>query len=131
MLKPPSGRCFGYDWANGFVAPHVGVELSALQAALNATCVGDSEADTLVDLGCGDGRVVIEAAKRGVSRAVGVDIDENLLRDAAENAAAAGENVRARVEWRSCNMATRLEGMVHLPSSCTAHPKQCTVRSLR
>src|SRR4051794_24291376 len=40
--------------------------------------------DVLYDLGCGDGRIVIEAAKRG-ARAVGVDIDFTRLRECHEN----------------------------------------------
>jgi precorrin-6B methylase 2 len=40
--------------------------------------------DVLYDLGCGDGRIVIEAAKRG-ARAVGVDIDLTRIRECHEN----------------------------------------------
>src|SRR5688500_6131622 len=36
--------------------------------------------DVLYDLGCGDGRIVIEAARRG-ARAIGVDIDLTRLRE--------------------------------------------------
>ncbi len=53
--------------------------------------------DVVYDLGCGDGRVVIEAAKRG-ARGVGVDIDPARVREARENARAAG--VADRVEIR-------------------------------
>ena len=41
--------------------------------------------DVFYDLGCGDGRVVIEAAKRG-ARGVCVEIREELIREAMENA---------------------------------------------
>ena len=53
--------------------------------------------DVVYDLGCGDGRIVIEAARRG-ARAVGVDIDPQRIREARENARAAG--VEDRVEFR-------------------------------
>ena len=53
--------------------------------------------DVVYDLGCGDGRVVIEAAKRG-ARGVGVDIDPERVREARANARAAG--VEDRVEIR-------------------------------
>ncbi len=53
--------------------------------------------DVVYDLGCGDGRVVIEAAKRG-ARGVGVDIDPERVREARANARAAG--VEERVEIR-------------------------------
>jgi len=41
--------------------------------------------DIVVDLGCGDGRVVIEAAKRG-AKALCIEIDERLLKIARKNA---------------------------------------------
>jgi SAM-dependent methyltransferase len=53
--------------------------------------------DVVYDLGCGDGRVVIEAAKLG-ARGVGVDIDPERVREARANARAAG--VEDRVEIR-------------------------------
>jgi SAM-dependent methyltransferase len=53
--------------------------------------------DVVYDLGCGDGRIVIEAAKRG-ARGVGIDIDPERIREARANARAAG--VLDRVELR-------------------------------
>jgi SAM-dependent methyltransferase len=46
--------------------------------------------DVVYDLGCGDGRLVIAAAKRGARKAVGVDIDPERIREARENARSAG-----------------------------------------
>ena len=42
--------------------------------------------DVVYDLGCGDGRIVIEAARRFGARAVGVDLDPKLVREARRNA---------------------------------------------
>jgi SAM-dependent methyltransferase len=56
--------------------------------------------DVLYDLGCGDGRIVIEAAKRG-ARAVGVDIDLVRIRECYENARRAGVRDRAKFARRS------------------------------
>jgi len=55
--------------------------------------------DLLVDLGSGDGRIVIEAAKRG-ARGLGVVFDPSLVRLATENAQAAGVAGLARFEVR-------------------------------
>ncbi len=52
--------------------------------------------DVVYDLGCGDGRVVIEAAKRG-ARGVGVDIDPERVREARANARAAGVDDRVEI----------------------------------
>jgi len=46
--------------------------------------------ERLVDLGSGDGRIVIEAAKRYGARGLGVDIDPRLVKLATENARRAG-----------------------------------------
>ena len=46
--------------------------------------------DVLYDLGSGDGRIAITAAKRYGIRAVGIDIDPERIREANENAKKAG-----------------------------------------
>jgi len=46
--------------------------------------------DLVYDLGCGDGRIVIEAAKRFGARGVGIDIDPDRIVEARENARKAG-----------------------------------------
>jgi SAM-dependent methyltransferase len=56
-------------------------------------------ADVVYDLGCGDGRVVIEAVRRSGARGVGVELDPKLVRLATQNAAAAG--VSARIDFRT------------------------------
>lgn len=53
--------------------------------------------DVVYDLGCGDGRLVIAAARRGAAKAVGVDIDPDRIADARANARAAG--VADRVQF--------------------------------
>jgi SAM-dependent methyltransferase len=55
--------------------------------------------DVVYDLGCGDGRIVIAAARLG-ARAVCVDIDPVRIADAQENARSAGvaEHIRFRTE---------------------------------
>jgi len=55
--------------------------------------------DVLYDLGSGDGRIVIAAAKRYGIRAVGVEIDAGLVARARENAKQAG--VTGLVDFRS------------------------------
>ena len=53
--------------------------------------------DLVYDLGCGDGRVVITAAKKTGARGVGVDLDPQRIRESAENARKAG--VAGRVKF--------------------------------
>jgi SAM-dependent methyltransferase len=46
--------------------------------------------DVVYDLGCGDGKIVIAAAKRYGARGVGIDIDPQRIDEANRNARAAG-----------------------------------------
>jgi len=58
--------------------------------------------DYLIDLGSGDGRFVITAAKKHGAKALGVDLDTYLLKVA--NEAARKENVTDRVTFREQNL---------------------------
>lgn len=51
---------------------------------------GVTKNDLVVDLGCGDGRIPITAAKAYGARGLGVDIDPQRIAEANANAAAAG-----------------------------------------
>jgi len=52
--------------------------------------------DVVYDLGCGDGKIVIAAAKLG-AHGVGVDIDPDRVREATANAKAAGVADRVKI----------------------------------
>jgi ribosomal protein L11 methylase PrmA len=54
--------------------------------------------DVVYDLGCGDGRFVITAAKNYGARGVGIDLDPERIRESKANAETAG--VPARVTFR-------------------------------
>lgn len=84
--------------AAGARAPDVPYEPTppeVVAAMLGLADVGPG--DVVYDLGCGDGRIVVAAARLGAS-AVGVDIDPERIREARANARAAG--VEDRVELR-------------------------------
>ena len=66
-----------------------------IEAMLKAAKVGPN--DVVYDLGCGDGRIVVAAAKLG-ARAVGIDIDPQRIKEANENAARNG--VTGKVDFR-------------------------------
>ena len=52
--------------------------------------------DVIYDLGCGDGRVVITAAKRYKARGVGIDIDPQRIKESRANARQAGVAKRVK-----------------------------------
>jgi ubiquinone/menaquinone biosynthesis C-methylase UbiE len=58
--------------------------------------------DVVYDLGSGDGRIVITAAKKHGARGVGIDIDPERVREARDNARSAG--VSDRVEFREADL---------------------------
>lgn len=58
--------------------------------------------DIVYDLGCGDGRIVIAAAKQFGARGVGIDIDPQRIREARENARR--EGVSQLVEFRVADL---------------------------
>lgn len=76
--------------------PYVPTPPSVVDAMLQLAKV--KKGDLVYDLGCGDGRIVIEAAKRYGARAVGFDIDPARIQEARKNAAEAG--VGDRVQFR-------------------------------
>jgi ubiquinone/menaquinone biosynthesis C-methylase UbiE len=59
-----------------------------------------TKADVVYDLGCGDGRIPIAAAKKYGARGVGLDIDPKRIEESRANAKAAGveQLVQFRVE---------------------------------
>lgn len=60
------------------------------------------QGDIVYDLGCGDGRIVITAARDRGARGVGIDIDPRRIAEAVENAEKAG--VADRVEFRVADL---------------------------
>jgi len=76
--------------------PYIPTTETAVKAMLELAAVKSS--DIVYDLGCGDGRIVIAAAKNYGARGVGIDIDPARIREAKKNASQAG--VESRVEFR-------------------------------
>ncbi|MCZ7563902.1 MAG: class I SAM-dependent methyltransferase [Burkholderiales bacterium] len=82
--------------AQGADAPYVPTPQIVVDAMLRMARVGPR--DYLIDLGSGDGRIVISAAKRHGARGLGVDLDASLL--ALANDAAGREGVAHLVDFR-------------------------------
>ena len=56
-----------------------------------------SKKDTVYDLGCGDGRIVITAAQKYGARGVGIDIDPERVEEATANVRKAGVADRVKI----------------------------------
>lgn len=77
-------------------APYVATDLEVVDAMLAIAQV--SARDFVVDLGSGDGRILIAAARSLGARGLGIEIDPERIREANANARAAG--VSGRVAFR-------------------------------
>ena len=92
LLVALMASCNAQSWAwDDGTVPFVVTPKEVVDRMLRIADVGPG--DYLIDLGSGDGRIVIGAAKRG-ARALGIDIDPSLVTLARENAHAAGEGER-------------------------------------
>lgn len=70
------------------LAPYVPTPQPVVEKMLELAQVTSN--DVVYDLGCGDGRIVITAAKKYGARAVGVDFDSERIEESKANAKAAG-----------------------------------------
>ena len=73
-------------------APYVPTKQEVVEGMLDLARV--SANDVVYDLGCGDGRMVITAARKYGARGVGIEIDPSLVKLGTENARAAGVSER-------------------------------------
>jgi len=76
--------------------PYVATDLEVVDAMLGLARVRPG--DYVIDLGSGDGRILIAAARSNGARGLGVDIDPARIRESNDNARAAG--VAGRVAFR-------------------------------
>ena len=76
--------------------PYVPTTEEAVKAMLKLADV--KKTDIVYDLGCGDGRIVIAAAKEYGAHGVGIDINPERIQEAEENAKKAGVEKLLRFE---------------------------------
>jgi SAM-dependent methyltransferase len=76
--------------------PYVPTTEEAVKAMLKLADV--KKTDIVYDLGCGDGRIVIAAAKEYQAHGVGIDINPERIQEAEENAKKAGVDKLVRFE---------------------------------
>ena len=84
----PTFRAPLYPVDQDSLAPYVPTPQNVVDRMLQLAEVASN--DVVYDLGCGDGRIVITAAKKYGAHGVGVDIDPERIREAEANAKLAG-----------------------------------------
>lgn len=82
------------------IVPYVPTPPEVVAAMLKLGSVGKD--DFVIDLGCGDGRIVVAAAKQFGAHALGIDIDPERIKEARENAQK--EGVTDLVEFRQADL---------------------------
>jgi len=90
--------------------PYVPTTEKAVQEMLKLG--GVKRSDVLYDLGCGDGRIVVAAAKTYGARGVGIDINPERIKEAKENARKAGIEALVRFEENDLFLADFHEATV-------------------
>jgi hypothetical protein len=90
----------GIAWSGEARVPYVPTPQSVVDTMLETAKVGPR--DYLIDLGSGDGRIVVTAAKKHGARGFGVDINPERIRESEENARLAG--VTDKVFFRQQNL---------------------------
>ena len=112
--------------------PYVPTTQVAVEAMLKLA--GVTSEDVVYDLGCGDGRIVIAAAKLYGAHGVGIDIDPQRIREANENARKAGVEQLVRFEENDLFRANIREASVvtlFLLTSVNARLRPKLLRELR
>jgi SAM-dependent methyltransferase len=100
LLLPTLGFVLAFAQEKKLREPDVPYEPSPENVVEQMLKLADvHEGDIVYDLGCGDGRMVITAARQFGARGVGIDIDPQRIKESLENAKTAG--VLDRVTFRN------------------------------
>ena len=73
-----------YDEDGRATVPYVPTPQEVVEGMLKLA--GVKAGDTVIDLGCGDGRIVVTAAEKFGAHGIGVDINPERIKEAEENA---------------------------------------------
>mmetsp|Transcript_39672 Transcript_39672/g.48136 ORF Transcript_39672/g.48136 Transcript_39672/m.48136 type:complete len:354 (-) Transcript_39672:78-1139(-) len=112
-------KLFSYDWAQGFLSPYVVSTDATVEKVLETLPLESS--DFVTDLGCGDGRFVIQAASKHGCPGLGVDLDGELIEKAHMGAEEC--QVSHLVKFEQCDLMTKdlssstVVVVYHLPSA--------------
>jgi len=111
LLRPaapapaPANRFNAAEFVKGrpsLDVPYVATGMEVVDAMLGLAAVRPNE--YVIDLGSGDGRILIAAARSNGARGLGVDIDPARIRESNDNARAAG--LAGRVSFRQQDLFT-------------------------
>lgn len=99
-----------FSFPKFILAPYVATPPDVVRRMLALAQLGAG--DFVYDIGCGDGRVIIEAARLHQASGVGIDIEPYWIEQSKQNAASAGVSERVRFELRDGMSADLSEATV-------------------
>lgn len=114
------------------LGPFMATPDSLIDPLLDFASVGGD--DHVVDIGCGDGRLVVDAAARRGCRALGIERSPELAEAARARSAAAGVDELVRIvcgDARTVGLGDASVVFMFLPIDVAAHLIGDTLRSLR
>lgn len=114
------------------LAPYVSSPQPVVERMLQL--VNLRQGETLYDLGCGDGRIVVAAARTFGVRAVGVELSEPLVRRAREQVATAGLKERVEIlhsDLMDVDVAAANVVSLYFPSEAVSQLKPKLARELK
>ena len=88
---------------SSYVAPFHGAPAAAARQLLRLGRV--SARDTVFDLGCGDGRLLIAASQSTQAKCIGYELDDGLAQEARKNVCAAGLDKRIEIRQLDAHRA--------------------------
>lgn len=100
LMLAPAPACAQYEYGEGLDVPYVPSPNDVVEAMLKLA--GVSSKDTVIDLGCGDGRIVVMAAEKFGARGIGYDLNPERIKEANENAEKA--HVKEKVKFVEKNL---------------------------
>ena len=100
---------FSAEAIGQYDVPYVPTSYETIEQMLKMANV--SEDDILYDLGCGDGRIVITAAKEFGAKGIGIDINPERINESIENAIKEGVTSKVRAS-STTTLATCLMGVM-------------------
>jgi SAM-dependent methyltransferase len=96
MAQLPSSGGGKRDVFTKKLAPYVGSPQRIVDRMLEIAAIKQNE--TVFDLGCGDGRILLQAAQKYQAKAVGIEIDEKLVQMTNDRIASLGLQNRVKVQ---------------------------------
>eukprot|EP00002_Diphylleia_rotans_P025901 TRINITY_DN5142_c0_g1_i3.p2 TRINITY_DN5142_c0_g1~~TRINITY_DN5142_c0_g1_i3.p2 ORF type:complete len:217 (+),score=57.94 TRINITY_DN5142_c0_g1_i3:2302-2952(+) len=85
---PPRRKMFAFDWKQGFVSPYVPSPVDVVKRI--AEYLKLSRDDCVVDLGAGEGVLLLDLVAHSGSKGIGVELDQKLIITATQRAASMG-----------------------------------------